>query len=84
MGGRNRFDTDFLVKAPEPIVSDLTCGIDKPVSGKRVFTAAGRDTYITFGVNNTGTPVSPGNCAYGYKLEWTTWWGQDATLIVPY
>ncbi len=84
MGGINRYGTAFLIKAPQAIVSHATCGFDKPVEGTRVLTTDNRNTTITFGVNENGNSVSNGDCAYGYKIEWTTWSGQNATLIISY
>ena len=84
MGGVNRFGTAFLVEAPQAIVSNATCGFDKPVAGTRIFTSDNRNATITFGINENGTSVSNGDCAYGYKVDWTTWSGQNATLIISY
>jgi hypothetical protein len=84
MGGVNRYGSNFLVKAPEAIVSNATCGFDKPVTGTRVFVSDNRNTTITFGVKANGSSVSSGDCAYGYKIEWITWSGQSATLIISY
>jgi len=84
MGGINRFGTAFLVKAPQAIVSNATCGFDKPVAGTRIITTEDRNATITFGVNANGNSVSNGDCAYGYKIDWTTWSGQNATLIISY
>jgi len=84
MGGMDRYGINFLVKAPQPIVSNATCGFDKPVSGIRIFAAENRNTTITFGVTQTGTPVNEGDCAYGYKVEWTQWNGQPGTAVISY
>lgn len=84
MGGTTRFNRLFLVKAPEAIVSNISCGLNKPVSGTRIFTSDNRNTTITFGVNQNGSPVASGDCAYGYKIEWTMWSNQNATLIISY
>jgi hypothetical protein len=84
MGGVNRYNANFLVKAPQAIVSNATCGFDKPVAGSRVFVSDNRNTTITFGVKANGSPVNSGDCAYGYKIEWTMWNGHTATLIISY
>lgn len=84
MGGVNRYNSNFLVKAPQAIVSNATCGFDKPVAGTRVFVSDNRNTTITFGVKANGSPASSGDCAYGYKIEWTMWSGHAATLIISY
>jgi hypothetical protein len=84
MGGINRYNTYFLIKAPQPIVSNLTCGFEKPISGIRIFTADNRNVTITFGVNTNGSPVSEGSCAYGYKVEWPKWNGGTGTAIISY
>lgn len=84
MGGINRYGSNFLIKAPEAIVSNATCGFDKPVAGTRIFVSDNRNTTITFGVKANGFPVNSGDCAYGYKIEWTMWNGHTATLIIAY
>jgi hypothetical protein len=84
MGGSNRYTTNFLIKAPEPIVSNLTCGFDKPVSGVRIFSSDNRDATITFGVEANGSPVNTSSCAYGYKVEWPRWNGQSGIAIISY
>jgi hypothetical protein len=84
MGGINRYGTAFLVKAPQAIVSNAICGFDKPVAGTRILATDNRNTTIAFGVNENGNSVSNGDCAYGYKIDWTTLSGQNATLIISY
>jgi len=61
----------FIVKAPKPIGSNATCEFDKPVAGTRVFVSDNRNTTITFGIKENSFLVSSGNCAHGYKIEWT-------------
>ena len=84
MGGINRYNTYFLVKAPQPVIANLTCGFGNPVSGIRIFTLGNRDVTITFGVNDNGAPVNGGNCAYGYKAEWPKWSGGTGTAVISY
>lgn len=84
MGGVSRYNKDFIVKAPQAIASNAACGFYKPVSGTRIFTSDHRNTTVTFGVNENGASVNSGDCAYGYKVEWTTWNGGNATLIASY
>ncbi len=84
MGGINRFNTNFLVKAPEPIVSRLLCGFDKPISGIRVFESDNRSATITFGVDANGSPSNSATCAYGYKIEWPKWNGGTGTAVISY
>ncbi|HXL54931.1 MAG TPA: hypothetical protein VN958_01655, partial [Chitinophagaceae bacterium] len=84
IGGINRYNTNFLVKAPQPVVSNLTCGFYKPVSGIRVFASDNRNVTITFGIDENGSPVSSGTCAYGYKVEWPRWNGETGIAIISY
>jgi hypothetical protein len=84
MGGVNRYNTYFLIKAPQPVVANLTCGFNKPVSGLRIFTGDNRNVTITFGVSENGSLVGEGNCAYGYKVEWPKWNGEIGTAIISY
>ncbi len=84
MGGVNRYNINFLVKAPEPIISRLPCGFDKPVSGIRVFESDNRSATIMFGVDANGSPNNSAGCAYGYKIEWSKWNGGTGTAVVSY
>jgi len=84
MGGINRYNTYFLVKAPQPVFSNLTCGFGKPLSGVRIFTLANKNVTITFGTNENGSAVEGGDCAYGYKVEWARWNGETGTAVISY
>lgn len=84
MGGVNRFNTNFLIKSPEPIVSTATCGFEKPVSEVRIFTSDLRTEKTTFGVDESGNPVSDGSCAYGYKIKWPRYIGGAGMVVISY
>jgi hypothetical protein len=84
MGGINRYNNYFLVQAPQAIFSNLTCGFAKPVSGVRIFTLANKNVTVTFGTNANGSAVEGGDCAYGYKVEWSRWNGETGTAVISY
>ena len=80
--GVNRNGNTFTVSIPTPIVANSTCNY-QPISGVRVHIGVVRDLTVTFGVDQSGNPVSSG-CAYGYRLDWVNKRGVAKQAVVSY
>ena len=83
IGGTTRYGENFLVQAPQPIVSNNNCGYDAPTFGQRIVTYGTESVTITYGVDETGTQIASG-CAYGFKINWTKLSGATGTAVIPY
>jgi len=83
IGGTTRYGDNFLVQAPEAISSNLVCSYGEPTSGERILTYGTEAVTITYGVDDTGTPITSG-CAYGFKINWTKLSGQQGTAVISY
>ena len=89
IGGFNRFGNNFLVQAPQDIVSTKDCGFYNPLSGMRIYVSTSTSNAnnekitLTYGVDSSGNQVSSG-CAWGYKLNWLKLNGNQGTSIIQY
>ena len=83
IGGVTRYGANFLVQAPEAISSNLVCGYVNPTLGERILAYGTEAVTITYGVDDTGTPITNG-CAYGFKINWTKLSGQQGTVVISY
>ncbi|MCD6016902.1 MAG: hypothetical protein K0S53_23 [Bacteroidetes bacterium] len=74
--GTTRDGDPFTSQVSTPIVWNTTCGSWAPVSGQLIIKVPSKGLTLDclFGVNSSGTPVTVGSnqCAYGWKLDWTS------------
>ena len=80
--GVNRRGDNFTVSISTPIVLSSACDFH-PISGVRVHKGVIRELTITFGVDQSGNPVSIG-CPYGYRLNWVNKNGVAKQSILSY
>jgi hypothetical protein len=69
--GINRFGQPFTTYYTTPIVSNTYCGLWRPNSGSLTHHLANGDFILDLGVDQNGNPT-PYNCAYGFKVTWTS------------
>lgn len=74
--GTTRDGDAFTSQVTTPIIWNTTCGGGAPLAGHLIIKVASLnfDLDCLFGVNTAGTPVTVGSnqCAYGWKLTWTS------------
>lgn len=81
--GTTRFGTPFTTEMITPWKSNTTCGWWRPTQGTYKSETTNFTITATFGVNNSGTPVTSG-CAYGFKLDWTITGGTSGNAVIGY
>jgi hypothetical protein len=82
--GTNRFGTAFTSAITTPLVVRQDCNF-RLVSGQIKHIVPLFTVTATFGLNDTGTPIScPGTGHYFAKIIWTGLAGIPHTLILPY
>jgi hypothetical protein len=73
--GTTRNGDHFTSQVTNPFVWNTTCGPQAPIQGEVNIKVDSKSFSLkcTFGVDNSGTvmSVSPGNCAWGMKAEWS-------------
>jgi hypothetical protein len=70
--GTNRNGDEFYASLISPLVGNSTCGYPDPLSGEYTHHVANRNVDVLFGVDSDGNPISPGQCAYGYKITYSS------------
>lgn len=87
VAGTNRAGNPFSTAINETVVftSNNTCfgGAWIPVSGVKTHKKLVREITVTFGVDQSGNPVS-GTCPYGYKINWTNLRNQAKQAVISY
>lgn len=82
--GKTRFGTDFQTEMISPWKSGTACGWWRPTAGQYTSTTTNFTVTATFGVNNSGNPITSG-CAYGFKLNWALANnGASGQTVLPY
>jgi hypothetical protein len=87
LGGSTRLNTNFVVQAPQTIVSKAACGWYNAQAGIRKVVSDNQTVTITFGVNASGSQLPLGlGCGdyYGYKIEWTKVNGTATSAVIAY
>lgn len=75
--GVNRFGQNFTTYYNAPWVSNTYCGLWRPNSGQLTHSLNNATYILTLGVDQSGNPT-PYQCAYGFKIQWTT---SSGTLV---
>jgi hypothetical protein len=81
--GVNRFGKNFTTNYNSQIVSNTYCGLWRPNSGELVHHVDNADYTLTLGVDQSGNPTTL-DCAYGYKVAWTSTNGVAGSIILSY
>jgi hypothetical protein len=85
--GVTRNGENFTSQVTAPIVWNVTCGANAPLSGQVNALVSGKafSLQCTFGTDRDGYQVTVGSnqCAYGWKLTWTAD-GKSRTKVVGY
>ncbi|HKR06970.1 MAG TPA: hypothetical protein VJY62_20200 [Bacteroidia bacterium] len=81
--GINRFGQNFTTYYNTTILSNTYCGLWRPNSGELVHHVNNSDFTLTLGVDQTGNATTL-DCAYGYKVAWTTTNGVAGSVILSY
>lgn len=84
IGGTTRFGDNFLIQAPQAISANAVCGYGKPTAGIRILSYYSEPITITYGVDASGNQVATGDCAKGFKINWTKLNGQQGSVIIDY
>lgn len=68
--GVNRAGVIFYSTINNPIIFSSSCGW-LPISGSVTHKGISKEITVVFGVNEAGNAVTPPNCPFGYRINWT-------------
>lgn len=80
--GITRNSTAFYTLVTTPVLVSSACP-GGPVSGVKVHKGFAKDATVTFGVDQSGDPVTSG-CPYGFKVEWTNRRNVARSAVISY
>ena len=78
--GVDRYNQTFTLNYQSPWISNSYCGFWSPTSGTVTLHVGGVDYTLTLGVDQSGN-ASTLNCAYGFKVTWTTSNGNGSVVF---
>jgi hypothetical protein len=80
--GTNRRGNIFYTQINQAVKWNTTCPAG-PSSGVKVHKGIAREITVTFGVDQSGNPVT-GSCPYGFKIGWQNLINQSRVAIISY
>ncbi len=82
--GTTRFGNPYQTVFNNPIKSNTKCNLWKPTAGLVTHSVGNFNSAVEFGLNASGNPVGPGDCATHYRVTWTLASGTTQTSLLTY
>lgn len=81
--GTNRYGKEFNNRTNTRVLSNINCGLAKPLSGELAHKSNGNRFILTMGVGSDGRTYT-GSCAYGWKLNYLMSNGATGEKVYSY
>lgn len=83
--GTTRFGNPYQTVFTSSIKSNTNCKLWKPTAGSVIHSVGNFNSIVQLGLNASGNPVGPNDCATHYRVTWTLANGtSSAPQLIPY
>jgi hypothetical protein len=77
--GTTRFGNPYQTVFTAPVKANTFCRLWKPTAGVVTHSVGNYNALVEFGLNASGNPVGPNDCATHYRVTWTLANGTNST-----